>query len=222
MFYTKLFMRPNKNQVLLLVISMKKTLLVLFLTFYISSTLLAQTTYTSLEQSVLVKKGKKYYDLNEFNGIDLVQYVVRNNQDSLRIEIHGDSISKSGDTLFIRPWSVDEYRYVIDNKPSSSRIYYDHPTTTMIKIPIKEIASIKMQRQPFCFMMSSLVAASILGTFAGIAISSNTDNSNHTGDIIAISSYATWVVSLSARLAWGNIRMKFDPTRTHKKVWIFE
>ncbi len=198
---------------------MKKsvTFFILFLGIYFS----CQSQTSTLQNSVIVTKGNKKIDLRKFDELNIVQNVVRNGTDSLTIEVDCDSIVRVGDTLIVRPWSVTQERYAYDDKPSKIELSYDHASTNVLKIPIKEVEKIKFKSQPLCFILSSVVAVSYAGVLTGVFYPKGNDQQINTGTGIIVASVPVLIASFTCRLVFGKRKLRFDKARTDKKVWTF-
>lgn len=176
------------------------------------------------DEPIFVKRATKTFDLKKYVDIVIVQNVVRRGNDSIRLVIDGDSLLRKGNFLFVRPVVVAEDRFINDDKPSNMRTYYGgaEQSTTLLKIPINEIEKINSKRQPYCLLMSSLTAASLIGAFGSLAIPPESTQQIKLRTNILVPCLASAVVSFATRLAWGEKRMYFDKKRTHKAVWSFE
>ncbi len=200
-------------------IPMKKTFAFLFLFFGTCLSVYSQATIP--QTSVLVTKGTKKIDLGKFEELNITQNVVRNGSDSVTVEVDCDSIVKVGDTLIVRPWSVTMERYAYDDKPSKIELTYDHPSTNILKIPIKEVEKVKFKRQPFCLIMSSVIAVSYVGVMTGAFYPKGNDEQLQTGTAILVASVPLLAASFTCRLVFGKRKLHFDKQRTDKKTWTF-
>lgn len=169
----------------------------------------------------MVTRGAKKLDLSKFEELNITQNVLRNGADSVTIEVDCDSIIKAGDTLIVRPWSITQERYAYDDKPSKIELTYDHPSTNVLKISIKEIEKIKVKRQPFCSIMSSAIAVSCAGVLTGAFYPKGNDQQINTGTAILVASVPVFAASFTCRLVFGKRKLQFDKQRTDKKVWAF-
>jgi hypothetical protein len=198
---------------------MKKTIAFLFL--FLGTYLSFYSQAVIPQSGVIVTRGTKQIDLRKFEELNITQNVVRNGTDSVTIEVDCDSIVRMGDTLIVRPWIVTQERYAYDDKPSKIELTYDHPSTNILKIPIKEVEKIKFKRQPFCFIMSSIVAVSYVGVFTGAFYPKGNDQQINTGTAIIVASVPVLIASFTCRLVFSKRKLRFDKARTDKKVWAF-
>jgi sporulation protein YlmC with PRC-barrel domain len=198
---------------------MKKTIAFLFLFFGTCLSVHSQATIP--QSSVVVTRGTKKIDLRKFDELNITQNVVRNGTDSLTIEVDCDSIVRVGDTLIVRPWSITQERYAYDDKPSKIELTYDHPSANILKIPVKEVDKVKFKNQPFCLIMSSIIAVSYVGVMTGAFYPKGNDEQINTGTAILVASVPVLAVSFTCRLVFGKRKLRFDKQRTDKKTWAF-
>lgn len=207
-----------------LILYMIKFLFFVALVPVLMSPVFLQAQDTIAEPEIIVKKGKRTFDLLRYSETEIVQNVVRKGEDSLRLVIAADSMVKAGDTLLVRPWSINEERFAVDDKHTSKSLFYNgpKPTTTLIKIPVNELERIKVKREPFCFIMSSIAAVGMVGSLVGLSITPDSDTRAKNRKNILTASYPVLMVGLTARLGWGKKKMNFDAKRAKRNVWKFE
>ncbi len=198
----------------------KILLLLIALIFCSTSVSIAQDSLK--QKSIIVKKGRRTFDITKYNVAFIVQNVTRNGVDSIRLKIDADSLIKCGDTLIVRPWYINEERFVNDSKPSRKSTSYDNVLNNIIKIPTKEIEKIKIKRQPFCIIMTSIATISYLGAITTIfAIPPNSEEQINKRTNITMGFFYVFIPSFTTRLIFGKKRLHFDKNRTALKTWQF-
>src|SRR5687768_7287480 len=69
----------------------------------------------------IVKRGQKRFDLNKLTILEIDQIIVSHGRDSISFSIIPDSIYKVNDTLFVKPFMVEENKFLDFGNPYSNR-----------------------------------------------------------------------------------------------------
>lgn len=186
----------------------------LFLFFLISSFCYAQT--------VSIKRDGKTVQFSQLKSLKIVQNKLSNGQDSIHIITEVDSVYKSGDTLMVRPWSVEEIYQLDTNVNITTSKIYKEGTKTLLKIPISEIDKITGKKRSISRVLSVVSTIAFVSVAASTVLRLGNTNNQAIGNKMFVISAPTLIVSWLLQATVAKKRYYLDKKRTDKKTWIFE
>lgn len=225
----KLNLRMNKFHFFYLILYSNKRILsfYLLLTFFITNQLKAQSkvelNQSAFKQPVIIHKGTKRMNLNHYDEFSVIYTKTSKGQDSLNIQIFTSEMRYKKDTLIIKPTDLNMYRFMDTINAYSETKDFAPTTTITIKIPTKEIESIKSKKQPLSKITGGIASVSYVSLLCSpfIAMSQNSSVSNFGIGLFLVSA-PVLAISWSINGIYAKKRFYFDPERTHKKIWKFE
>jgi len=175
------------------------------------------------KQRILIRSGFKLVDLNSFDEHSLLQNKYSRGEDSISYQIYAHRIAYKPDTLIVTPEEINIYRYLDTINAYSESFDYPPTTTLTIKVPVKEIESIKAKKQPLSKITGVIAAGSyvLLMCSPFIAMNANETVSNFGVKMILITA-PMLAVSWSINAIWAKKRYHFNSERTRKNTWKFE
>ena len=146
-----------------------KSLKILFFLFLISS--------FSYSQSVSIKRDGKTVQLLQLKNLKIIQNITSNGHDSINITTEVDSVYKSGDTLLVRPWSIEEVYQLDTNVNITTTKVYREGTKSLVRIPISEVDKITGKKRSVSRVLSYVSTIAFLSVAASTVLRlGNTDN----------------------------------------------
>jgi hypothetical protein len=130
-----------------------------------------------------------------------------------------DSLYKSGDTLIVRPWVVEETHYLDPvAEVNIQRLY--KPGTNTLKIPIIEIDKITGKKRSISRPLAFISVAAFVGVATSMVLRANAGTAQ-TGNMVLFVSAPTLVVCWTLQATVAKKRYHFNKNRTDKKIWTF-
>jgi hypothetical protein len=185
---------------------------------FLDFNLLAQNQ--PLQNNIVLKKGEKRINLKKYNEFSIIFHKTSRGMDSVSTEVYTKEMRARRDTLYVKPTDITTFRLMDSLRPYNESRYYPNTTTTWLKIPVREIESIKAKKQPLNKITSTILSVSYVTLLCSpfIAMSQNADVSNF-GVGLFLVSVPVLAVSFTTNSIWGKKKLRIDPSRTRKKVW---
>jgi hypothetical protein len=172
-------------------------------------------------QNVSIKKDNKIVQLSQLKSLKIIHNKQSFGKDSINIITEVDSLYKNGDTLLVRPWSVEE-TYLLDSNVNVtvSKIYKER-TKSLMRIPISEIDKLTGKKKSMSRVLSYVSTIAFLSVAASTALRLSNSTNQEIGKNIFFVSAPTLIVSWVLQATVAKKRYCIDKKRTDKKTWIF-
>jgi hypothetical protein len=169
----------------------------------------------------IIKRGQKQFDLNKLTILEINQTIVSNGKDSISFSIVPDSIYKIKDTLFVKPFLVEENRLLDLDNPVSNRKYYNSRTKTILKIPLNQIQKIRAKKQPVAFILGTITTIAYITYVSSIFVAISNPKYADNGIKTFLISGAVLATIWPPYFIWGKKRFWFQ-SKKNKKIWSFD
>ncbi len=176
----------------------------------------------SYSQTVSIKRDGKIVKLSHLKSLKIIQNKLSNGQDSINITTEVDSVYKSGDTLIVRPWSVEEIYQLDTNVNITTSKIYKQGTRTLVRIPISEIDKLTGKKRSVSRVLSYVSTIAFVSVAASTVLRLGNSDNQIIGRKLFVISAPTLIVSWVLQATIAKKRYHIDRKRTDKKTWLFE
>lgn len=160
-------------------------------------------------------------DLDGLKHIKIHQFKQSNGKDSVFTITEVDSIAKVGDTLLVKPWTVDEVHYLDPNADITITKIAKYKAKEMVKIPINEIDKLVGKKGTLSRALTFISTAAFIGVATSIPLRLGNSDNQAVGNTIFVIAAPALIVSWTLQVTVAKRRYHFDKSRTDKKVWSF-
>lgn len=181
-------------------------------------------SFCSVAQNVFIKRDNKLVGLAQLRNIKIHQNIsskINTGVDSVSIITDVDSLYKSGDTLYVRPWITEEKQAFDSTVNVTIQKIYNPRSKTQIKIPIKEIDVLTGKRRSLSRLFSFVSTAAFISVATSIPLRLSDPNYQAIGNTIFVIAAPTLIVSWTLQATVAKKRYHFDKSRTDKNIWNF-
>jgi hypothetical protein len=177
--------------------------------------------FCSFSQNVFIKRDNKLTGFDQLKRIKIYQYKKSGNSDSVNIITEVDSLYKTGDTLVVRPWIVEE-RFLKDTTLEVSvQKIYKASSKTLLKIPVNEVDVVVAKKRSISKVFSIASTAAFIAVAASIPLRLGNSDNRTIGNAIFVTAAPILIVSWTLQATIAKKKYHFDKSRTDKAVWIF-
>lgn len=179
----------------------------------------AQDSLTS--DRLLIKGRQKQIDLNKMTVLEITQNIKSGEKDSIFLSIVPDSVYKVRDTLYVKPFLVNENRFLDIDNPYSNRKYYDYRSKTILKVPLNQVVKIRAKKQPIAFILGTTTTLAYITYMTSIFVAASNPKYTDNGIKTFLVSGAVLVTVWPSYFIWEKKRFWFQSNK-NKKIWTFE
>jgi hypothetical protein len=172
-------------------------------------------------QNIFIKRDNKLVELSTLKNLKIHQYQVSSGKDSVYRITEVDSLYKSGDTLVVRPWAVEEVQYLDPDADISIQKLYKTGSTSFLKIPISEIDKLVGKKRSLSKVFGILSTVAFIGVATSMPLQLSNSDNQAIGRTLFIVAAPTLILSWTLQATLAKKRYYFDKNRTDKKLWIF-
>ncbi|MBK7819166.1 MAG: hypothetical protein IPJ60_17740 [Sphingobacteriaceae bacterium] len=175
----------------------------------------------SYSQTVSIKRDGKTVELSKLKSLKIIQNKTSNGKDSINITTEVDSVYKSGDTLIVRPYSIEEVFQLDSNVNITTSKVYKEGTKSLVKIPISEIDKLTGKNRSLSRALSYVSTVAFLGVGASTVLRFGNTTNQQIGSKLFYVSAPTLIASWILQATLAKKKFYIDKSRTDKKTWIF-
>lgn len=176
----------------------------------------------SYSQTVSIKRDGKTVQLSQLKSLKIIHNKVSNGQDSINITTEVDSVYKSGDTLLVRPWAIEEVYQLDSNVNITTSKIYKQGTKSLVKIPISEIDRVTGKKRSISRVLSVVSTIAFVSVAASTVLRLGNSTNQAIGNKMFVISAPTLIVSWVLQATIAKKRYHIDKKRSDKKTWVFE
>ncbi|HQQ95194.1 MAG TPA: hypothetical protein PLQ93_11610 [Bacteroidia bacterium] len=190
--------------------------------FILLLSLSARAQMKGVANDVTLRRGEKRVNLQRYNDFGVFYNKKSQGQDSVSVEVYAREIWYKKDTLIVRPYNVNVFRFMDTLRPYNETRAYPPSTNILMRIPVKELESMHAKRQPLYKFTATLITFSYVGLICSPFLFMSTNESvSRAGQTVAMVTAPLLVVSLSCNSAWAKKRFHFDRKKHKSKNWSF-
>lgn len=175
----------------------------------------------SYSQNVFIKRDNKLVELSQLKSLKIHQFKQSKGKDSINFITEVDSLYKTGDTLIVRPWSVEEIYQADTNVNITISKVYKEKTKSIVRIPISEIDKLTGKKRSISRVLSYVSTIAFLSVAASTVLRLGNSDNQAIGNKLFFVSAPTLIVSWVLQATLAKKRYHIDKSRTDKKVWLF-
>ncbi len=173
-------------------------------------------------QNVFIKRDNKLVDLSNLKNLKIFEYKTSNEKDSINFITEIDSVYKTGDTLFVRPFAIDEVHYLDPNADVTVTRIFKETSRTIVKIPIDNIDQLVGKKRSVSRILSWVSSIAFVSIAASIPLRlGNNDDNRAVGNAIFLTAAPTLILSWTLSATVAKKHYHFNKSRTDKKIWVF-
>ena len=158
-------------------------------------------------------------DLDQLKNLKIHQYKQSNGTDSVYIVTEPYSMSKSGDTLVVKPYAVDEVHYLDTNNHITIQRIAKENSNELIKIPINEIDKLVGKKRSISRPLSWLSTIAFIGVGASFILRMGNNDVRLIGNKVFLTSAPVLLLSWTLQATVAKKHYNFNGKG--KSKWVF-